>query len=110
MSSDATRPLFRVPADGKLTPRQQFAYDLVRRPRTDADVGRWLHLWYEHRCSCSGNPVRFCPWAAQAGQEVLSALRRRGLLVRRRTGYWERLDGVRDDLNHHDPREGEVPY
>ena len=92
--------LFDAPADlESLTPRQRFAYDLLGRPRTDEEVGQWLHaaraagfFGPERKpCSCSwGQP---CFWAGEVGRAILSILRNKGLTIRRRGGFWERRDG-----------------
>lgn len=82
--------LFRPPPpDGGLTPRQELAYRLVSaRPRLAEEVGQWLHLWFRPgRCSCSTD--RNCSWSYETGKDVLRSLRRRGLVVRRRSGSWE---------------------
>jgi hypothetical protein len=97
MSAAAT--LFKPPpALGDLTPRQRLMYDLLCKPRTDAEFGVWSHATrgtifdgQTSLCSCvDGTP---CEWAAINGRNLLTALRRRGLVVRRRSGFWERTDG-----------------
>jgi hypothetical protein len=98
--------LFDAPAEPKLTARQAFAYDLVRRPRRAEEVGRWLHIAFGSSCRCSETET--CHWADSAGVQMLSALRRKGLLIRRReTRLWERLDGVRDDREE---QSDDIPY
>ena len=102
--------LFRPPsADGSLTPRQQFVYDLLASaPRSAEEVGAWLHQARRagfpltagaasgpaRPCSCSLSLGRDpCAFAAEAAWGVLRALRKRELVVRRReSGLWERRD------------------
>ncbi len=92
--------LFKPPAAAleSLTPRQRFAYDLLSKPRTDKEVGMWLHAARHagifpppSACSCYRGAA--CFWAAQSGRLQLSVLRGKGLTIRRRGGLWERSDG-----------------
>ena len=83
-----TASLFPVPP--KLTDRQQAAYDYLQGDGATAeDVGRHLHLTVkEPPCRyCAEGP---CMWARGSGQEALTALRRKGLVVRRRSGLWQK--------------------
>lgn len=97
--SAAAPTLFKPPpALGDLTPRQRFTYDLLARPRTDEEVGVWLHaargVMFGEAARCTCNDDRPCIYAADNGRAVLVALRNRELVVRRRvTGCWERTDG-----------------
>jgi hypothetical protein len=95
----AAATLFKPPpAIGDLTPRQRFGYDLLCRPRKDAELGVWIHAsrgtifdGQTSLCSCvDGKP---CEWAAMTARNLLVKLRSRGLVVRRRSGFWERTDG-----------------
>jgi len=99
------------PATGDLTPRQRFVYDLLSRPRSDDEIGAWLYAArgvfpLTRRGGpppTSGTPSQ---WFAENGRAVLSALRRRGLVVRRRSGFWERKDG---SSRHEGPGEA-IPF
>lgn len=82
-----TDQLFTVPA--KLTERQQFVYDLLKHQEGKAFwVGVMVHRWQGRDCCRSDN----CPWAEQAGREVLRALHRKGLLKRDRHHVYRRTD------------------
>lgn len=83
-----TEPLF--PTVPKLTDRQAAALAyLGREGATALDTGRKLHElngcpW----CRLAG--ASGCEYAEQSGREVLTALRRKGLVVRRnQTGIWQ---------------------
>ena len=108
MSDQAT--LFTPPpADGNLTPKQRYVLDLVRTTPggiEDVDVGARLHARRGRHAS-----VDTCPWCAEEGKGVLEALRRRGLLIRRRTGAWQALtDGTPAPVDGHDPATGDIPF
>jgi hypothetical protein len=72
----------------KLTDKQQHAYDLVAgKGATALEVGIALHTARECR-HCK--PERPCQYAESGGRAVLWALRKKGLVVRRReTGRWQ---------------------
>ena len=82
-----------------LTPRRRFAYDLLEQRRAAEEVGLLYHLARragffglppERPCACSA-AGEACPWAEEAGRELLVALRHKGLVKRRRSdGLWER--------------------
>ena len=98
------------PADGGLTDRQQAVYDAARNTPggiTSEDAGRILH-------AIRGNhtATHTCTWCASEGHGVLQALRRRGLLTRRRkTGLWQPAGTIQAPIGGRpDPRTTEIPF
>lgn len=93
------------PADGDLTERQRFALNLVRRTAggvTDEEIGAHLHARRGRHISTD-----VCRWCSDEGRGVLEALRKRGLVTRRRTGVWQaHHDQARDGT---DPSSAEFP-
>jgi hypothetical protein len=87
------KTLFKPPpADGKLTPRQEFALLLVRgRPDgvTVDELGAILH----ERAGKHDRESR-CQWCPDNGRSVLTALQKRQLVTHRRSGVWT-LRGLR---------------
>lgn len=108
-----TGQLFPAPADpAALSPRMRFAYDLLSRPRTQEEVGMWMHaarhagIFPAGRVLCSCYRGQPCRYASDSGLAVLGALRGKGLTIRRRSGLWERRDG-----SSHDYSQGEeIPF
>lgn len=97
------------PATGGLTPRQEQALEHVRAAAggaTDEDVGAALHATRERRPHPRREP---CEWCASDGRSVLEALRRRDLVVRRRSGNWQALEGQTPAAGAIDPRSTEFP-
>jgi hypothetical protein len=99
-----SEPLFTLPP--KLTANQQAAYALIHGDGATAlEAGKAIHKlngcgW----CKLDGD---HCAYAEQAGQSVLSALRRKGLVIRRRkSGLWQRV-GAKPASSK---GEGEIPY
>lgn len=93
------------PADGNLTDRQTFVLDLLRATPgglEDVEVGARLHARRGRHAS-----VDICQWCAEEGKGVLEALRRRGLVVRRRSGSWQPLQGGTPE--GHDPSTAALP-
>lgn len=88
-----TQPtLFKPPArTGAMTPRQQLAHDLLAQHPdglTATTIGQAIHQ--RNRCRyCHEIP---CRYAQETGKTTLGQLRRRGLVVRRRTGRWQLRD------------------
>jgi len=83
-----TEQLALVPDEPKLTDRQQYVLDLVETTSsaTATFVGMMLHgrrgKHDEHRP---------CVYCEDEGRGVLVALRKKGLVVRRRSGLWQSL-------------------
>lgn len=96
------------PADGNLTDRQAYVLELVRTTPggiEDVDVGARLHARRGKHAS-----VDTCPWCADEGKGVLEALRRRGLVIRRRTGAWQATTGgTPAPIDGHDPSTAPLP-
>lgn len=77
----------------KLTDRQQFVYDYIAGEGADAlHVGHVLH---ERRGCRFCRPDEPCSFAHQDGRNVLNALRKKGLVIRRRSGLWQRIGETR---------------
>lgn len=94
MSASATQPtLFDPgPAEGRLTDRQRTVYEAIDAEGiTDTQAGAVL-----------GASER---WRASTGREVLNALRRKQLVIRRRTGLWQRTKPKPADNAF-----GDIPY
>lgn len=88
--SQKSSTLFKPPMP-QLTDRQQLAWRLTAgEGATDEQVGVALHVVAEKSCTCS--TWGLCPWAAGDGRDVLAALRKKGLLIRRKTGLWQHRD------------------
>lgn len=97
------------PATGGLTPRQERALEIVRATAggtTGEDVGAALHAERERRPHPRHEP---CEWCASDGRSVLDALRRRGLVTRRRTGHWQAHERQTPQAGAIDPRSTEFP-
>lgn len=79
------------PATGNLKPRQQLAHDLLaQHPAglTATTIGQRIHQ--RNRCRyCFERP---CKYAQESGKTTLGQLRKRGLVIRRRTGRWQLRD------------------
>lgn len=88
------------PAQPRLTDRQQRALDLISRlaPIPSDELGAYLH---RH------GPDSRCQWCATTGAEVGEALRRKGLVKRRRGKGWVLMAGAADKPA--DPVFGEFP-
>ncbi|MDQ5821308.1 MAG: hypothetical protein M3540_07710 [Actinomycetota bacterium] len=74
-----------------LTDRQAFVLEQVRRTEgglTADEAGALLH---ERRGKHDAG-VR-CEWCAVEGRGALNELRRKGLVVRRRSGHWQAIVG-----------------
>lgn len=86
-----TAPLFDLPP--KLTENQQLAYDYITgEGKTVRDVGIHVHLNRENPCRwCVLSGGSGCNFAEAGGQQVLGALRKKGLVVRRRSGIWQHV-------------------
>lgn len=99
------------PRDGGLSDRQSLVLELLRdNPEglRAIDVGSLLH---QSRDCPHCSPTRTCEYASASGTEVLTALRKRGLTVHRRTGRWEALDGVRHlPDGSYDPSTSDIPF
>ena len=108
--SDEHPTLFTPPpATGGLTDRQETALAHVRatpRGATDEDVGAALHAVRERRPHPAHDP---CEWCATDGRSVLEALRRRDLVVRRRSGNWQAETGQTPAAGSIDPDSAEFP-
>jgi hypothetical protein len=79
--------LFEPPAaDGNLTYRQALVLDLVRSWPEGVRADEASAAWHERR-GVHSTDTR-CLYCASDGRSVLFALRRRGLVVRRRSGMW----------------------
>lgn len=93
------------PAEVRLGPRQQLVYDeLAERTLTDADAGALVH-------EAQGRHAleRPCDWCAHAGRQMLTSLRRHGLVTRRRSGRWERKDIGMPEARIETPGYDELP-
>jgi hypothetical protein len=80
--------LGEAPAGQRFGPRQQLVFNaLAERTLTDDEAGAIIH-------ADRGNHDvdDRCRWCARDGRTVLASIRRHGLVVRRRTGQWERTD------------------
>jgi|KBSMisStaDraftv2_1062788.scaffolds.fasta_scaffold03656_14 hypothetical protein len=79
-----------VPSEPKLTDRQRYVLELVELNggATATHIGLVLHA---RRGKHDGR--RPCSYCEDEGRAVLVALRRKGLVVRRRSGRWESLRG-----------------
>lgn len=84
-----TAPLFD-PGAGKLRERQQVALNFLgREGATALDVGR---NWHAHIGCMYCSPDHDCIYVESAGRSVLVSLRKKRLVVRRRSGIWQRVD------------------
>jgi hypothetical protein len=97
------------PADGNLTERQSFALDKLRAQLPDGLTADELGALLCERRGKHDAGIR-CTWCASAGREVLSALRDRGLVRRRRGGLWLSLAQGAEKPPKHDPRTAPIPY
>lgn len=88
--------LIEVPAVPSLTPRQTRALELVRTAGVDGihadELGAALHA--EYRKHGADRRCRFC---GKTGQDILGALKRKGLVRYRRgkgglAGFWQATD------------------
>lgn len=82
------------PADGNLTVRQALALAALRRTRDGMpadELGAILH-------SANGKHTadNRCGFCLTDGRSVASALRKRGLTVRRVSGFWQATNGIAD--------------
>jgi hypothetical protein len=93
------------PADGRLTERQELVLRLVREQGgiRDEDAVRVVHGDCPY---CREEP---CAYAGMAAREVLGALRKRGLVVRRRTGVWEPAGAQKRSDGRYDPAAAAFP-
>src|SRR5436853_389525 len=86
--------LVQVPP--KLTERQKLVFELTEGEGcTDTEAGHALHELHGCRyCIRAGSDseeaVIGCFYRQRDGRSVLYALRRKGLVVRRRDGHWQR--------------------
>lgn len=101
-----TGHLFLVPP--RLTERQQVALDLTAGDgATDLEVGVELHA----RKGCGYcREHQPCEYAASTGREVLVALRKKGLVVRRRSGLWQHVGTATSAAGGYDPATAEIPF
>ncbi len=81
-----------VPAVDRAAPteRQQFALDTIRRlqPLATDELGAYLHQYrLEHGGRGHGSDER-CPYCQGEGREMGEALKRKGLVVYKRTLGW----------------------
>jgi len=79
--------LFDEPPRPKLTEKQAFGLEHVRQFEegvTADELGALLHE--RRRVHAAGER---CDWCASEGRSILEPLRRKGLLIRRRTGLWQ---------------------
>lgn len=75
------------PAGPKLTDRQRFALEQLRRHRdglTQDELGALLHVRKGRH-----DDWQRCNWCSQDGLGVLKALRKKELVARRRSGQWQ---------------------
>jgi hypothetical protein len=101
------RTLVDVPATPKLRPRQAYALELLRDAGTDGlqpvILGALMHDW------AGRHPIgRPCDFCASTGNELLRALRRKGVARQRRVDgrtFWqatglpvERARGMSEDI------------
>ena len=84
--------LFGKTVERSLSPRQERVYEALLRLRPDgidaAEAGALLHA--DRGKHSTGER---CQWCAQEGRDVLSSLRSRGLVIRRRSGLWQLRSG-----------------
>jgi hypothetical protein len=81
------------PGPPKLTDRQQHLYDAVRSSEdglTADEAGAVLH---EARALRPHSRDARCAYCTLDGRSVLAALRRKGLVTRKRSGQWHALAG-----------------
>lgn len=92
------------PTPPRLTIRQQAVLDALHdEPMQDWEAGA---IWHDLKGRHSRrHPCDYCP---EAGRLVLTELRRKGLVVRRRTGLWEALSGPA--RAGYDPDNVEIPF
>lgn len=78
-----------VPAEPKLTDRQRYALELLEQYELGASAVLIGLAWHTRRGKHDGRqPCAFCE---SDGRGVLTELRRKGLVVRRRSGLWQSL-------------------
>lgn len=95
------------PADGNLTHRQAFALGLLEQQPAGlraTDVGVAVHQEFSNPCSCSATSA--CKWSMATGLEVLRALKKRGLVVQRKSGLWQHHRSAADPGSRSDRRSG----
>lgn len=106
----AQKPLFQPPpATGNLTARQSFALRYLERHRQDGvkadELGAALHA--RRGRHPEGERCRFC---SNEGQDVLRALRRKGLARQRRGIGWVALSAPGPADDSCDPQSMEIPF
>jgi hypothetical protein len=96
----------------KLTERQRFAFDFLRRHAQDGvtadELGAALHARREKH-----DEGERCTWCAQEGQAVLKSLRKKGLAKNARGRGWVALGAERPSpvqTEGYDPTTAEIPY
>jgi hypothetical protein len=72
-----------------LTDRQHFALDAVTRQQDGLAAAEVGALWHQERGKHAAG-VR-CEWCTRDGTQLLKSLRKKGLIVRRRSGLWQSL-------------------
>ncbi len=92
------------PADGNLTERQALVLRAAREQGglRDVDAGSLLH-----RSKHAGDD--YCAFCRMDGLRVLTALRTRGLLVRRKSGLWEPKGAHAGSEGGYDPATAAFP-
>lgn len=104
-----TSPLFDLPP--RLTGNQALAYAYISGDGATAlDVGVHLHMSRQPRCRwCVLAGPSGCEYAAQTGRQTLTALSKKGLAIRRRTGLWQQRGATKKASKDHRGLQGDLP-